>query len=369
LLLKYCHIITTLFFEQQTIIDFFIKELNIRAVYPNKYIYSYQTLANIHPSLSKKIGVSIRKSCSYSIGPEYISKVYPKLKQSIINQDNIFDFAFISQISMDKITSTNFANAITDFIFVEKGECIQYPNIYSINLVCSSAGNGKLLLALYIYAIIKHYDEGHKEHQGILELANAYINLPGLCLYSKFGFKFDNSLFGENCFSDRYNLPMIINTKEYGISKEEKIEYLMDILHNDVSGFGKPVICNIVNQKIQFLIGVALNILIFLDDPKNSKKLIVSDYSSPDGDINYLYLFNNFKNKQDIEQFIQNIYNLPKQEIDDYYNHIYTKYPLNLPPSPPRVNVSKPRITRSSAKQSIKTKGKKSKSRTKKISK
>ena len=50
---------------------------------------------------------------------------------------------------------------------------------------------------------------------GILELANAYMNLSGFFSYTKVGFDKDNSLFGKYCFNDASNLPMSVDITKY----------------------------------------------------------------------------------------------------------------------------------------------------------
>jgi hypothetical protein len=87
------------------------------------------------------------------------------------------------------------------------------------------------------------------QQYGILELASAYTNPGGLCMYEKFGFQYTESMYGEDCFPDFNNLPMIIdfNTKPgYSeLSKEQRKEKVINITAGTDRGFPKSKICNV----------------------------------------------------------------------------------------------------------------------------
>jgi hypothetical protein len=184
---------------------------------------------------------------------------------------------------------------VVGFIIVELGECKQYPFGYSINLICTNkkapAGCGSILMGLYLYTILSHPDKNDSttitfptgnavlniiekprsneaigdvtievtfssdepltqvQQYGILELASAYTNPGGLCMYEKFGFQYTESMYGEDCFPDFNNLPMIIdfNTKPgYSeLSKEQRKEKVINITAGTDRGFPKSKICNV----------------------------------------------------------------------------------------------------------------------------
>jgi hypothetical protein len=96
------------------------------------------------------------------------------------------------------------------FIIVEKGECPKYSDAYTINLICTRPRlmKGSILMGAYLYMIKEHPDISQV---GLLELANGYTNLAGVCLYNKFGFDKDIHIFDEvDCFNDKGNLPMSV---------------------------------------------------------------------------------------------------------------------------------------------------------------
>ena len=88
---------------------------------------------------------------------------------------------------------------------------------WSINSICttpfqknSNSMTGKYLISLFLFALYKnHYNFG------FLELARGFANMPGLCLYSSFGFKvfplFDCENYNE---INPNNLKMVCNIKE-----------------------------------------------------------------------------------------------------------------------------------------------------------
>jgi hypothetical protein len=140
------------------------------------------------------------------------------------------------------------------FIVVERGECLTYPEAYSINLICARPGGwGQIMMALYLYTIANN--KLVKDKKGILELANAYLNPAGVCMYSKFGFVYDSSLFGEYCFPDLNNLPMIIND----INSQKTIDILLG-----TDSYPKPFICSISDKPLQIFVGACMNLERFI---------------------------------------------------------------------------------------------------------
>jgi len=237
-------------------------------------------------------------------------------------------------------------DSIIGFLIVEKGECKKYPNAYCINLICSKSGIetgiGSLLMGLYLYTIVSHpkmpistnpnanatYLSGKAtikyilienpneissqkpvfstddplipvQHIGILELAGAYQNASGLCLYEKFGFKYEPLLLRSDCFTDIQNLPMILSFssnlkyKHLFKSNTDKIKQMLvkisigykepDGTAFDVPLSGRSKACGIRDRNMQKLYGYLKNLFIF---EINKKQSISED---PDNDYKPLY--------------------------------------------------------------------------------
>jgi hypothetical protein len=196
------------------------------------------------------------------------------------------------EIQIDEIIAHRLSGVV-GFIIVELGECKKYPFGYSINLICTNKkappGSGSILMGLYLYTILSHPNKTdatsitfppgkatkqiiQKVHDkeddlivetkfssdeplisvqqfGILELASAYTNPGGLCMYEKFGFEYNESMYGEDCFPDFYNLPMIIDFSiKPGYSDldiEEKKQKIINITIGKDRGFPKSKICSV----------------------------------------------------------------------------------------------------------------------------
>ena len=198
--------------------------------------------------------------------------------------------------SIDEIIAYRLSGVV-GFIIVELGECKTYPYGYSINLICTNskapAGSGSILMGLYLYTILCHPDKTDTkkimfpsgkgatnildkpieseeaedttidisfttteplipvQQFGILELASAYTNPGGLCMYEKFGFQYTESMYGKKCFEDFNNLPMLIdfnNKPGYAeLSKEQKQQKVIEITAGSYKGtpFPKSKICNV----------------------------------------------------------------------------------------------------------------------------
>lgn len=113
---------------------------------------------------------------------------------------------------------------VIGFLISQYAECRdaenKYSNIPALNLLCNPKkhkhkGNtkcanegcvvvGRVLMYMYLYALKKK-----QCNYGLLELANLYCNIAGLCLYNKFGFREDVSMKTATCFPDNENLPMV----------------------------------------------------------------------------------------------------------------------------------------------------------------
>lgn len=223
--------------------------------------YSYSELFTLFKAPIKKIRTTlariIKDSCAANIGDAYSET----LSENCIKYPDHFDFIAVasSEIDINEEIQLKY-NKIQGFMIVERGECQTYPDNYCVNLICTKSSVGNILMALYIYIIIQRDDIINKI--GLLELANAYYNVGGLCLYTKYGFKFDPHLSNEICYPHfTPNLPMIANIEEYGESKEDKTSRLMSILKTGSGSFEKPSICSVRGNK-QKLLGLVLNLQI-----------------------------------------------------------------------------------------------------------
>jgi hypothetical protein len=87
------------------------------------------------------------------------------------------DYAFIKSKTNDRISA---------IIFAELGECKEYPQYWTVRLICGTAGtkDARTLLGLYLFAL-----KSIGQPIGILEVAQSYNNLAAYCLYAKFGFE------------------------------------------------------------------------------------------------------------------------------------------------------------------------------------
>ena len=97
-------------------------------------------------------------------------------------------------------------------------------------------------------------------------------------MYEKFGFTYDQTMYsddskGIDCFSDRDNLPMLIdfNTKPgyTESSNEEKKELVVKITAGANKGFSKSKICS-VRGDYQRLLGLLKSIKLYIDNEPGS---------------------------------------------------------------------------------------------------
>jgi hypothetical protein len=265
-------------------------------------------------------------------------------------------------------------SGVVGFIIVERGECKTYPYGYSINLICANKkapqGSGSILMGLYLYTILCHpdkiptnrinYPRGKGtfnisdnaeedtfntkfvsseplipvQQYGILELANAYINPGGLCMYEKFGFQFTENMYGKQCFEDVYNLPMLIdfNAKPgYAeLTKNQKQEKIISITSGTDRGFPKSAICSIRNSFVDSSgKEIKTNDQLLLGYLKSLKILIMHsmEYVVSDENFNKLFYTLKFINEPLKKSIIPNETTPePSQpgNIDDYIHYLET---------------------------------------------
>lgn len=165
-----------------------------------------------HNTASKKNKLieEIGSSCGDVVSTNYIEDSLNKVLYSD-DPDPYIDVLFIK----------NNKQKIMGFIIAELGACTMRPQTYSINLVCSESGLGKLLVGACLYCI--KFNENVATKACVLELAHAYRNTPAFFVYTRLGFNVDNSLIGSNCFHDAIQLPMSVKltdkyTKQYFVN-------------------------------------------------------------------------------------------------------------------------------------------------------
>lgn len=274
-------------------------------------------------NMTKFINFLSQKICS-EIGGKY-AKTAVQRAIDLVNNENEFDILIASTKVIEDVTlpMENRLAGVVAFIIVELGECHKYPASYSINLICTDtskavAGTGSLLMGAFLYTILSHpintrptnpirFPQGKSflsvtskrlqdgsiienctfgsteplipiQHVAVLELAQAYINTGGLCMYEKYGFTYDQTMFsddttGVKCFDDRDNLPMIIDfTSKQGYAEldiDAKKNKIINIAAGNEPGFQKSKICSIRGDQ-QRLLGYLKSIKLYLDNTAGS---------------------------------------------------------------------------------------------------
>ena len=224
----------------------------------------FKTVMTKDRIITRGLFSKISNNCLNQIGNEYLritlNKALLKLENGNYNIDIHYEIVILQK-----------KEEIGGFLVVKKGLCSRIPTQYGISLICSSVkGGGSLLMGLYLYTILSRPDI---PQTGLLELAAAFNNGPGLCMYEKFGFRQDTKLFGKDCFDDPLNLPMSFQLQEYytGSTVEEKKANLMEIV------LGKPVsktpFCSLQGGK-QKSLALIKNILLIMDYPNPQTTII-----------------------------------------------------------------------------------------------
>lgn len=208
-------------FFVRNIVDIYLRETNT-----TDHIFTLNelsTMSSNKPELKQKIVDTIQKNCGLNITMGYAKD----LVKSLLASPADYDMIIISPTRQFEPEHT------LGFLIVEKNECKKMNGVWSVNLICSNANRGKLLLGLYLYTIIAN--PHIRKKKGILELANGYVNSGGLCMYSKYGFAYDETMYGKNCFPDHGNLPMQIDLSKM------KLEDVLQIVNGIVSSIPADV--------------------------------------------------------------------------------------------------------------------------------
>jgi hypothetical protein len=197
--------------------------------------------------------------CGESIGPDYAEKsfraAFSNARHSAIAKYDIIVVMNESQFRPSVNAESNFEEYITKkianivgFLIVEIGECKSpaYKDYPCIKLICTSPRvtppiKASVLLGAFLTCVKANSSDGI----GLLELADGYTNVPGVCAYTKMGFIEDVSNDMGNpssCFDARANLPMSCDTKRF------TYEYIMQ-LSADMAKEPKHRICNFLPVK------------------------------------------------------------------------------------------------------------------------
>ena len=272
------------------------KKINTKKTVTKKGIYRPQTKANFRlntpPRETRKrkiedekttnmayiINLLTKLSCKGKINPKYGISATRKA----LLDPSTYDIVVIANKNIEnKSTIRGKLDDIYGMMVIQKGECVKYPELYAINLICANRNNiSKYLLGLYLYTI----KINPKYFQwGILELADKYTNTEGLCSYSKFGFYHDEGLI-EDCFPDKAkgNLPMMVDLDMFSSAND-----IIDIVTDKVK-LRKHELCNVKDKILQNKIAKYLNIAYVLKY-QNDYSHIYDLYTEYKNDIKNMY--------------------------------------------------------------------------------
>ena len=185
------------------------------------------------------------------IGEDYFNNVFDYTTTENLELRDNYDIVIVIRGNKE---SDIIPDNICGFMIIEYGECYSNENheIPVLNLICTQANQGepigRILLYLYIYTL-KYGDISYA--RGLLELANNYNNVGGLCLYNKFGFREDLSLKqkrllenedkeyyeeGEEvCFPDNDTLPMYVDMNDPAMERRNMNNALTDNINIPVT--------------------------------------------------------------------------------------------------------------------------------------
>jgi len=156
------------------------------------------------------LGKQLLESCKEGIGEMFFDETMEVVWDDFVDDrtnDHRHEILVLTRatvgvgnnIAREVDTRNQIGGEIVGFLVVQYGECMLYPTIPALKLICSSGGAecSRMLMYIYVYAL-----KAASHERGLLELAGAYDNLPGLCLYNKFGFIESAVLEDEMCFNE-----------------------------------------------------------------------------------------------------------------------------------------------------------------------
>lgn len=175
--------------------------------------------------------LKVMKVLCSDIGRTY----YIKQIEKTFNDLKTYDVVFVFK----KDKSENFKDLL-GFCIVQKGECKlpEFKDTFVLNLICVKKHTfpvQRLLMFMYVFTMY-----ARNERFGLLELANNYNNISGLCLYNKFGFREDISMktskkdiecfpegFGSDEDIENGSLSMYVDLKNKGINENTLLDALI----------------------------------------------------------------------------------------------------------------------------------------------
>jgi hypothetical protein len=225
----------------------------------NEYMYGIDQLPLDLTSESNVYDLAYLLSvlCSDSISDKYLEYSIRAIHQN----PDIMDMMILMDMPLENITDVimDLSIHVTGFVITHKGECPLLPDTHAIQLICSPYNKGSLLMCVFLTAIVRNTTELNKK--AILELADGPLNIAGLCMYTKFGFRYDPTLFQTRCFTNIKSLPMTCDIqKEYTIESAPAVELqLKYILFGETGSFHLPQkdpLCAIRDMRLQLLLAM-----------------------------------------------------------------------------------------------------------------
>jgi len=213
----------------------FAKDLQLLSNIVTRNATSRKTHANHFTRLKEKM----EETCKNSIGKEYFNSVFNvSVLGNTISLAKDFDIVIVIKGNEKKYIDPD---NIVAFLVTQVGECKTYNHVHALNLICTNDEKGSPVgrIVFYLYVFTLKY---HEIDKGVLELANSYENISGLCLYNKFGFREDFSLMNKRCFPDKYNLPMYVDITDRAMNYKNMLNALTKSINIPVSfGYEEPL--------------------------------------------------------------------------------------------------------------------------------
>jgi len=216
-------------------------------------------------------------SCRSCIGAEYLKDA---LDNAFRTKERRFDVALLVKHDPTKQVVRGKKKALENFdvvgfVVVEIGECHKLPNTASINLICAREfenhkNAGRTMMALFCYFILS---SPSLDQRGILEVAGGFENPGAFCMYQKFGFKPDYSLYSATddweCFNWATLIPMMVdfNGPDFaGLSQEEKKRKILEVVVKNSNIGKKDQICEVRDGQALFAFLRQFEVLLFRGD-------------------------------------------------------------------------------------------------------
>jgi hypothetical protein len=218
----------------------------------------YSNATSIKSVYNDKIVIGSRLKGSNHMGRGGISfwvegtvvRVDDGIPQIRDDQGNVHVFRkwkFINQISKKKQVITSSVQQklqfVQGFLVSELGECLSFPNVYSVSIVCTgkvaamkvvrrtlknvvgadTSTKGSILVGAFLYCV--KGGEPKTNEMALLELAGSYKNIAGYLAYTKVGFDPDYVLIQHKCYElNEFMLPMTANLNP--ITQSDIIGYI-----------------------------------------------------------------------------------------------------------------------------------------------